>query len=336
MFKRSNTNLFKELEFLGFDPIAIKEVLKQHKTFDSALNALNSQESNKLNKELETFNIPKSAIKILSSKFTNIDHALNFYFEYQENLNFLEYKLNEIGFGPQYISHCLSQLWNLEECLKNSRTSSNLKNEERKLPQRSNLEIVDTSRESVRFSINSNIRNSRVFEVQRESVRGNFEETFEELTGNLRRGSIRRRGLNEIPEPPQPREPVIEEVGEQIPNNEGPSGTVTIINLPLLIEAAMNGDEIGGLLLLRILAQLFPKNGLTETDLEKLENFKYELGTVVKNETCTICYEDFEPGKEIIRLPCEHCFDSECIRTWLENSNLCPLCKFEIKPEENS
>lgn len=323
-FSSTKRKLFKELEFLGFDPISIKEVLKTHNTFESALNALNSSSNKKFVAELQSYDIPKPAIDILTSKFSNTGQALNYYYEYQANLETLKSHLHEFGFEPEYISHCVSQLWDLEDCLRH------LKREERKETANPSLEILENNQQSLRFSVSFNSRDSRMFQVERNSIRGNFEDAFEELTGDLRRNSLRRRG-HEPPYNP-PRENLI-----NVPAIPAPiDNQVGILNMPLLIEAAMNGDELVGLLLLRILTQLLPQQGLTDSELDGLSVIKYDYKTVVKNITCTICYEDFEPGKEIIRLPCEHCFDSECIRTWLSNSNLCPLCKFNLKSESDN
>jgi hypothetical protein len=37
-----------------------------------------------------------------------------------------------------------------------------------------------------------------------------------------------------------------------------------------------------------------------------------------KNPRCVICCEDFSIGKDITLLPCGHCFDKECVETWLK------------------
>ncbi len=45
-------------------------------------------------------------------------------------------------------------------------------------------------------------------------------------------------------------------------------------------------------------------------------------------KTCSICLSDFKPDDILIRFSCkEHIFHKSCILTWLEKSDLCPLCK---------
>ena len=48
---------------------------------------------------------------------------------------------------------------------------------------------------------------------------------------------------------------------------------------------------------------------------------------------CSICLEKMEVGQDIIPLPCKtvnHVFHAECITTWLEGHNTCPMCREKI------
>ncbi|GMN45744.1 hypothetical protein TIFTF001_014929 [Ficus carica] len=45
---------------------------------------------------------------------------------------------------------------------------------------------------------------------------------------------------------------------------------------------------------------------------------------------CVICLEEILLGCEASRLPCLHFYHECCILRWLEKSNLCPLCRFEL------
>ena len=51
------------------------------------------------------------------------------------------------------------------------------------------------------------------------------------------------------------------------------------------------------------------------------------------NNVCTICFDNFLPQEEIVVLPCNHVFHSECIKKWLEatlEDPICPNCKFNV------
>ena len=45
-------------------------------------------------------------------------------------------------------------------------------------------------------------------------------------------------------------------------------------------------------------------------------------------KNCSICLNDFKSDDFLIRFSCkEHVFHKNCLLTWLEKSNICPLCK---------
>lgn len=50
-------------------------------------------------------------------------------------------------------------------------------------------------------------------------------------------------------------------------------------------------------------------------------------------DECAVCYVGFEDGDELKVLPCGHAqFHLGCIRTWLERSPTCPLCRCACRP----
>ena len=65
--------------------------------------------------------------------------------------------------------------------------------------------------------------------------------------------------------------------------------------------------------------------------INSLPCFQYKY--IVKYEkrpekNCSICLNDFKPEDNLIRFSCkQHIFHKNCILTWLEKSDLCPLCK---------
>ncbi|OXU24842.1 hypothetical protein TSAR_015111 [Trichomalopsis sarcophagae] len=53
-----------------------------------------------------------------------------------------------------------------------------------------------------------------------------------------------------------------------------------------------------------------------------------------KREQCPVCIRDFETGNTAKALPCEHNFHKECIEPWLEKTNSCPLCRYELPTDD--
>ena len=57
--------------------------------------------------------------------------------------------------------------------------------------------------------------------------------------------------------------------------------------------------------------------------------YKYIIKYEKRNEnTCSICLNEFKEEEILIRFSCkEHIFHKKCLCTWLEKSDICPLCK---------
>ncbi|KAM7470652.1 hypothetical protein LguiA_008835 [Lonicera macranthoides] len=67
-----------------------------------------------------------------------------------------------------------------------------------------------------------------------------------------------------------------------------------------------------------------------ETILETMKQQKYLSTTFVlcaKMEPCCICQEEYVNGDDIGTLQCGHDFHTACIKQWLMQKNLCPICK---------
>lgn len=46
---------------------------------------------------------------------------------------------------------------------------------------------------------------------------------------------------------------------------------------------------------------------------------------------CCICQVEFEDSDPATTLPCRHCYHSECVRQWLQQSKACPVCGKEVE-----
>ena len=83
----------------------------------------------------------------------------------------------------------------------------------------------------------------------------------------------------------------------------------------------------------------FPLNDLLNIKLiddsqKKNKGFKkvktHEAGTKLE-DPCPICYDD--EVDELSETPCGHKFCTVCIILWMENNNMCPMCRCEIKKD---
>jgi hypothetical protein len=66
-----------------------------------------------------------------------------------------------------------------------------------------------------------------------------------------------------------------------------------------------------------------------ETISNRLKQQKYKSSTRSSQEVepCCVCQEEYKEEEEIGRLECGHDFHSQCIKEWLKQKNLCPICK---------
>ncbi|CAG9787247.1 unnamed protein product [Diatraea saccharalis] len=57
---------------------------------------------------------------------------------------------------------------------------------------------------------------------------------------------------------------------------------------------------------------------------------------VIDNDTtnCPICLKAFNSGDKATKMPCNHVFHPACILTWLDKTNSCPFCRYEL-PTDN-
>ncbi|KAK8662041.1 hypothetical protein V6N13_091629 [Hibiscus sabdariffa] len=70
------------------------------------------------------------------------------------------------------------------------------------------------------------------------------------------------------------------------------------------------------------------EGGASKGAIGSLKNVEFEGNMRV--EQCVICLEEILDGVEASQMPCSHVYHQECILSWLEKSNLCPLCRFQM------
>ena len=62
--------------------------------------------------------------------------------------------------------------------------------------------------------------------------------------------------------------------------------------------------------------------------IEELEKVKIDESSGVVS--CSVCFEEILIGTEAKRLPCSHVYHEGCIVKWLNESNTCPLCRYQM------
>jgi len=89
-----------------------------------------------------------------------------------------------------------------------------------------------------------------------------------------------------------------------------------------------------------MLNQLFLSGGrpgnppAAQKAIDELTLISIEQKHLDANDDCAICKDEYSLNEKVVQLPCQHFFHSECIVRWLKMHNQCPVCRFEVEPED--
>ena len=74
---------------------------------------------------------------------------------------------------------------------------------------------------------------------------------------------------------------------------------------------------------LTIFNSLLPVNRMI---LDNIHATIISEGNVLLDSNCIICLGQYQIGQKLIILPCNHKYHEQCIKTWINQKNMCPLC----------
>jgi hypothetical protein len=60
-------------------------------------------------------------------------------------------------------------------------------------------------------------------------------------------------------------------------------------------------------------------------DISNLSQVKFDK--LNEGELCLICYDEYKQDEKITLLSCKHIYHYDCINTWVQIDNSCPLCR---------
>mmetsp|Transcript_14620 Transcript_14620/g.39129 ORF Transcript_14620/g.39129 Transcript_14620/m.39129 type:complete len:267 (+) Transcript_14620:101-901(+) len=66
----------------------------------------------------------------------------------------------------------------------------------------------------------------------------------------------------------------------------------------------------------------------SEKAIAELSRQTWDVSTC--GSTCAVCFDDWEAGSRVVRMPCGHVFCEACLVPWLELHNTCPTCRHEL------
>ena len=75
----------------------------------------------------------------------------------------------------------------------------------------------------------------------------------------------------------------------------------------------------------------------TNDEISSIETVSVSGADVREEKGCGICLLDYNVGEELRKVPCggEHLFHEECLFTWLQTKKTCPMCREQLKLDEN-
>lgn len=109
-------------------------------------------------------------------------------------------------------------------------------------------------------------------------------------------------------------------------------------DLPEDYVLAMEYDALSGM----VVENANPLKGSPPAAKSVVENLpmvivtKEEVGENSNNNmvACAVCKDEASVGEKVTRLPCCFMYHGECILPWLEISNTCPVCRFELPTDD--
>ncbi|XVF54277.1 hypothetical protein PTKIN_Ptkin05aG0167900 [Pterospermum kingtungense] len=99
-------------------------------------------------------------------------------------------------------------------------------------------------------------------------------------------------------------------------------------NIPIVLTlCSVRPSEVSDEYEASAFAEVSRLRGASKGAIESLEKVEVEGNFTVQ---CVICLEEILDGLKASRMPCSHVYHQDCIFSWLANSNLCPLCRFQM------
>ena len=113
----SRAEQIKTLKQIGYDDLRIREVMRTHPDFNSALEALRHETSARMQEELRKYDISPITIERLTQRFQSTQKALSCYNEYMSHSKSMRRSLYEFGFSILNIQSCIDNLLSLDDAI---------------------------------------------------------------------------------------------------------------------------------------------------------------------------------------------------------------------------
>jgi hypothetical protein len=80
----------------------------------------------------------------------------------------------------------------------------------------------------------------------------------------------------------------------------------------------------------KVVKVLFPEEKIDSSQLKfdsEANSYRWTSNNQKRNTSCSICLERFDEGDLILSGLCSHVYHRECVMTWVEANDSCPMCR---------
>ncbi len=96
-----------------------------------------------------------------------------------------------------------------------------------------------------------------------------------------------------------------------------------LLDIPVLMISPIDAD---------VLLKLINNTNGIELCSKAIIKCSYEVLT-----ECCVCQCEMLPGENVVKLPCDHVYHSECVLTWLQRGqNTCPVCRHKLPSQQDA
>jgi len=196
----------------------------------------------------------------------------------------------------------------------------------------SNTELINTQSNNILNTLIRNIINPATMNyVENRNLEDNINQNQEEINQNQEEINENQEEIN------QNQEEINQNISTNIPFINNGSNVFTVFDN----NSSITYNRIMMTIANELYSELINVPNQENVICTLNEEEKNKLNKVILennlDKCCSVCMDDLVKDNEVIILPCEHIFHTNCIEEWLSKYNYnCPVCKKEVgKPKYN-
>ena len=77
-----------------------------------------------------------------------------------------------------------------------------------------------------------------------------------------------------------------------------------------------------------------PAPPASQAAVASLSRTSIQPSDVAQSSKCPVCLLPFDVDEEVVLMPCKHRFHEGCMLPWLQKTNSCPVCRYELPTDD--